>query len=122
MANNTPPFSDHPEDRSEEEQIEEQIAAAEGPRFSDLSTAELESTQTNYLIQVFIGGCVLVVAFLLPGSPFYFALLKGLVGVLGGGLSLVRIMQVNGIHQELVRRGASSEPITGEEAPQPEEE
>lgn len=121
MANNTSPFAEQGEPASEEEQIEEQIAAAEGPRFSDFSTADLESTQTNYLIQIFMGGCFLVVAFLFPGSPFYFGIIKWVLGLLGGGLSLIRVMQVNGIHQELVNRGASTEPITeGEEVSEEE--
>lgn len=108
MADDTPPFGDDVESPSEDQQIEDMIATADGPEFSDFSAAELEGIRTNYLIQIFIGGCLMVIAFLLPGSPIYLGLLKWVLGILGVGISLVRIMQVNGVHQELVNREETS--------------
>lgn len=101
MANDSLPFLDGSEPQTQDEQVDDMVNSAQGPDFSEFSPDQLENLRQNYLLQVFVGALVLAVAFLLPGDPFILGVVKFLSGLIGGGLALYRLMQINGINQAL---------------------
>ena len=73
---------------------------------ADASPVQLRALLRQHLRWVF-GFCAIAASgLLLPSSIVWFRLLAGVLEFVGLGLALVRVLQVNGIVQEIRRRTA----------------
>lgn len=86
--------------------------------FREMSDEQLRAIQNTLVLWMFLGGLLVVVGLLLPSSYFLIVVFRYVLILLGFFIAIPPVFQLNGVEQELARRGISQDDsMTNERRP-----